>query len=147
MIIIVSGVQIIVLDIDRCRCSLGDRSLSHVSGRIFPARIERELVEQETFSDGCNAIFGVGCSCSFEIRSLSLKCADIGVTESSESRASPVFGSRNGVSTDIKNAHSSSIMDKPEKCRTLVPDSDRYPGFQLREASDGNNPPFIFTER
>ena len=82
MIIIVSGVQIIVLDIDRCRCSLGDRSLSHVSGAaFFPQRVERELVEQETFSDGCNAIFGLGCSCSFEIRSLSLECADIGVTE------------------------------------------------------------------
>lgn len=70
----------------------------------------------------------------------------ISASPSSESVASPVFGSRNGVSTDIKNAHSSSIMDKPEKCRTLVPDSDRYPGFQLREASDGSNPLYFYRE-
>ena len=82
MIIIVSGVQIIVLDIDRCRCCLGDRGLGHVSGVAFlPQGVERELVEQETFSDGCNAIFGVGCSCSFEIGSFSLQRADISVTE------------------------------------------------------------------
>ena len=82
MIIIVSGVQIIVLDIDRCRCCLGDRGLGHVSGVAFlPQCVERELVEQETFSDGCNAVLRIGRSCSFEIGSFSLQRADISVTE------------------------------------------------------------------
>lgn len=84
MIIIVSGVQIIVLDIDRCRCSLGDHSLSHVSGAaFFPQRIEREgLKVVHLIKEDSSVVFkNVFFEPTLENLSSSLSGADLVLTE------------------------------------------------------------------